>query len=244
MNAETIEAILTGSEGTKARAKRLASVTLKKHVIGRNVADRIPAARSLWTRVMLRDTAFTGRHTKLRRLYSLEDPWDMASEREQYRFEQTNEILTGIAPHFGNILELGCGEGHQSLHLSALTDELRGLELSQKAVERARSRCPGASFQVGGIENAGSLLSSTRFDLIVACEVLYYVRDTDEVISELQSRAERIFVSNYLPRSEVIRGHFEGEGWRRLPDICHGDAVWECFVWEASEVRNREPPTQ
>ena len=236
MTSAEIDRILSGREPVVARVRRRLAVKLRQHVAGRGGSWVPGRIRSFWKRLMLRDTAFGGRYGRLRRLYSLEDPWDMASEREQHRFEQSNKIIASISASFANVLELGSGEGHQSVYLSTLTDDLHGLELSSRAVERARARCPEASFVVGGIEDVPMLWPETRFDLIVACEVLYYVANLDELLMMLEQRSERLFVSNYRPRSEVIRGHFEREGWRRLPDISHGDAVWECFLWEAQNV--------
>jgi len=189
----------------------------------------------LWKSALLTGSAFSGRYNKLRWLYSsLEDPWEMASEREQHRFAETSAQLRTLAPRFDGILELGCGEGHQSLHLSALTDRLCGVELSAKAVDRARKRCPGAEFVVAGLDQASNLFPNVSFDLITACEVLYYTPDPGAVLPALQQRARYLYVSNYLPRSEQMREHFSGPGWRSLPDISHGDTTWECFVWEAA----------
>lgn len=194
---------------------------------------------ALWKRAILRGTAFSGEYRKLRRLYSLVDPWDMASAREQHRFAQTNSMLAAIAPRYESVLELGCGEGHHSVHLRALADRLYGVDLSQKAVERARRRCPDAEFAVGELETAHRLFAETQFDLITACEVLYYVRDSGAILAGLQARTRRIFVSNYLPRSERIRTHFTGERWRKLDCITHEQTVWECFLWESPELGGR-----
>lgn len=188
--------------------------------------------RGFWKKAMLRGTAFTGAYGKLRWLYSIEDPWEMSSEREQYRFRKVNDMLTAIAPRFGSILELGSGEGHQSLHLATIADRLTGVDISASAVERARRRCPDAEFAASELEAVPELFAGRRFDLVTGCEVLYYVRDAGSILSALQAMTEGIFVSNYLPRSEKMRPLFEGPGWRRLDNIVHEDTVWECFLWE------------
>lgn len=181
---------------------------------------------------MLRGTSFTGSYSKLRGLYFQNDPWQMASDREQHRFTETNLKLAEIAPSFGSILELGCGEGHQSYHLLKLTDDFWGLDVSDRAVERARARCANGNFEVSELENLDQVLGDKRFDLITACEVLYYLPDIPQAIALLQTRTDTIFVSNYLERSKKMRRHFKGSGWTQLNDISHGETIWECFVWQ------------
>lgn len=187
--------------------------------------------RRLWSRTMLRNTAFTRNYSKLRLLYSLEDPWDLGSDRERYRFERSNEMLRAALPQPGSLLELGCGEGHQTAVLSSLADRVVGLDISELAIRRARARCPRARFVVGTAEDAPRLFAGERFDLITACEVLYYTEDVGVLTARLQDMAPALFVSNYLPRSQAMREHFSGSGWRQLDTISFGETVWECFVW-------------
>lgn len=186
----------------------------------------------LWKRAMLRGTAFTGAYRKLSLLYAMEDPWEMDSAREQHRFVETRKLLAGITPRYSSILELGAGEGHQSLKLTELTDELHGLELSARAVARARQRCPAGRFEQGRLEDLPQFYGERVFDLVMACEVLYYVEDLEAALRLIQSRAKRLFVSNYLVRAEGMRTTLTGPGWRRLPDISKEDTVWECHLWE------------
>ncbi|MCW5701088.1 MAG: class I SAM-dependent methyltransferase [Bradyrhizobium sp.] len=191
-----------------------------------------PALQRLWKKAMLRSAAFSGKYRKLKLLYTLEDPWDMASEREQHRFSGALAQLREINPRYSSILELGCGEGHQSLHLQNLTDRLYGIDLSATAIARAEARCPTATFAVAEIESAAAIFPSEKFDLITACEVLYYTKSLNEILPAMQARTRRIYVSNYLQRSELMRTAFTGPGWRQLNTIRHGETVWECFLWE------------
>ena len=50
-------------------------------------------------------------------------------------------------------------------------DRVTGIDVSERAVARARARMPGAEFLVGDVAS----LSATprRFELVVACEVNY-----------------------------------------------------------------------
>ncbi|MEZ5778663.1 MAG: class I SAM-dependent methyltransferase [Paracoccaceae bacterium] len=186
---------------------------------------------------MLRGTAFGGSYGKIRMLYSLEDPWEMTSEREQFRFGKTMEHLRAVRPHFKSILEFGSGEGHQSAYLRTICDELYGAEISKTAIARAARRCPEANFAVAALEDATDVFGDRHFDLITACEVLYYAVDIPSILKALQNRADRIYVTNYHPLAERMRPHFAAEGWRALGEIRFEDTVWECFLWEAPTVR-------
>ena len=190
----------------------------------------------LFTRAMLMGATFSGPYTRLRALYSVEDPWGMSSEREQHRFEETNRQLGELGVRFGHVLELGCGEGHQSVHLARIAGRLSGLEVSPKAVARARERVPAATFEAGRIEDVPALFADQRFDLITACEVLYYTPDVVGVLALLQARTGRLYVSNYSPRDARMPGRFVGPGWRRLDTIRYGEASWECHLWEADQA--------
>ncbi len=185
----------------------------------------------LWTRVMLRHTAFTGSYGKLRALYARRDPWNMASLREQHRFQATNDLLSGFQPHYQTILELGCGEGHQSVSLARLTDRFHGMDISEFAIKRARKLVPQAEFRVGPLEAIDRIFPDVDFDLITACEVLYYLPDPGVILPALQARSRRIFVSSYSERTEGLRAAVEGPGWQSLPDIRFQHTVWNCFLW-------------
>ncbi len=193
---------------------------------------RMQGWRDLWKGAMLRGSSFTESYRRLRMLYSMEDPWDMASEREQTRFRLTNDMLAGVVPHYDRILELGCGEGHQSAHLAKLTAALDGVDISPQAIDRARQRHPEGNFAVSKLEDVPQLYAGQRFDLITACEVLYYIKDSGPVLTALQGMSDRVFVSNYRPRYEMMQHLFTGPGWRHLGEIAVEDTVWDCAIWE------------
>ncbi|MEB8388443.1 SAM-dependent methyltransferase [Rhodobacteraceae bacterium KMM 6894] len=191
---------------------------------------------NLWKRLMLRGADFGGAYARIRMIYAIPDPWEMSSDREQYRFAQTVCHLQALAPSYNSVLEFGCGEGHQSTHLETICKTLYGVDISSTAVARAKDRCPQGNFQVAGLEDAATVFERRKMDLITACEVLYYAADIKQIIPAMQARAERLYVSNYKPRSDRMRQHFQGDGWERLDDIQFEDTVWECFFWQGPGV--------
>ncbi len=191
--------------------------------------------RGLWARWWLRRSSFGGRYGDLKRLYLIEDPWNLASPKERARFEASNAILRQVAPGCRTLLELGSGEGLQTEHLIRVSESVAGLEISPAAVRRAQARLPGVTFRVGRVEDAPRLFPGRRFDVVTALEVLYYVEDVAAVLSALQGIAETLVITSYRARAERMRHLFAGPGWRRLDDIEAEGTVWEAYVWSRAQ---------
>jgi SAM-dependent methyltransferase len=196
-----------------------------------------------WRRLMLRGATYGSAHGRLRLLYLLRDPWGMETPREGARFLRTLEILQRVRPRYDSILECGCGEGHQTAYLRRLTHRLTAVDISPVAIERARLRCPDVHFQVLAIEELNKTLYQKHFQMVVACEVLYYVRDPVSVITQLQSLGDYLFVTNFSERSGPMKDVFAAKGWCRLEDIVVNGVRWECHLWDRrlAETQPGEP---
>jgi hypothetical protein len=178
---------------------------------------------------------YGGNYRRMNRLYQIEDPWNLTSPRERERFRLTNERIARIVPDCGALLEVGSGEGAQTLHLRAVSRHVTGLEVSPVAVGRARQAVADADFLIGPAEDAMRLLGDRRFDLVTACEILYYTPDIDRIVDALKTLAPRILVTNYEKRARIIAPHFEAPGWSRQPDIVVEDMRWQCHLWLAAD---------
>jgi SAM-dependent methyltransferase len=135
-------------------------------------------------------------YNKLDTIYLVEDPWRMTSPWEKHRFAETNRIILDNFGKVRSLLEIGCGEGHQSLQLSRVCDHLIGLDVSTRAVERARKKCPEEKFLIGDIysDNVNEL---APFDLVVACEVIYYMSDVETSLNRIREIGRNGLVSYY-----------------------------------------------
>src|SRR3546814_1302193 len=98
--------------------------------------------------------------------YKLGDPWNMESRLEQARFVATNAVVARAFGRVGTLLEVGCGEGHQTRVLDELADEVYGIDVSPTAVERARERVPKAHFAATDIHGQPWGDQPGRFDLV------------------------------------------------------------------------------
>ena len=191
----------------------------------------IESFRTLWVRFWLRNVKFSGRYGNLKRLYAIKDPWHLDGAKERARFEATNAVIRAILPQCSSLLEIGCGEGLQTLQLLDVSRSVAGIDVSPIAIQRAKLNCPRADFMVGEAENLAKLFPDRRFDLVTAFEVLYYAPDVAAVIAELQKLSDRLLVTNYLARAENMRQYFSGPGWSQLDTIVAGDTTWECHFW-------------
>jgi SAM-dependent methyltransferase len=180
----------------------------------------------IFVRIALRGTHYSSNYSKLDTVYMVDDPWHMDSPSEKYRFEETNRLILEKFGRVRSILEVGCGEGHQSVILKNICNHLVGLDVSAKAVARAKRRCPGAVYYVGDISSR-EIDEFRPYDLVVACEVLYYMNDVSAALRRMQELGRNCFVTYYCREMEsldkwvlsipgVSSEYFEYEniGWR------------------------------
>lgn len=194
--------------------------------------------RRRWRRLNLRGVERADAHLRLELLYRLNDPWNMASDRERYRFEETSRILrralVSPAERVESILEIGCGEGHQSEHLAPLCRSLSGIDISPTAVGRARQRLPGASFTAGDLLAQPWAAQRNRFDIVTAFEVLYYVKDMARVLETMSTLGRACIVSYYEPSAAVVEPPLAAMPIEGRERFRFEDVEWRVAWWRNS----------
>ena len=119
------------------------------------------------------------------KIFALPDPWSYDSEYEAIKYEQTLALLPeGV---FANALEIGCAEGHFTLRLAPRVGSLTAVDISTRALARAKERCSklgNVTFQRLDLNTSGV---AGLFDLVVCSEVLYYARDLREAVGRILS---------------------------------------------------------
>lgn len=189
------------------------------------------AQRRLWMKYALRGVGGSDNHAGLDRAYAMEDPWNMDSRLEQARFEATNAVIAQAFGPVASVLELGCGEGHQTTYLARLSECQYGLDVSQLAVERARLRLPQAQFAATDI--FGQPWGDTRhqFDLVTACEVLYYLSDPAATIERMRHLGRNGLVTFFAPACGRVGPHLDRIPGLRKDWIYHGGTAWMVGWW-------------
>jgi SAM-dependent methyltransferase len=192
---------------------------------------RAPRLRDYWVRWGLHRSHYADRTRKLDLLYWVENPWRLDSAQEEARFAWTSGVIATHLPHPGTILEIGCGEGHHSRHLSQLCDRLYGIDISSRAVRRARRRCPEASFAIGDPFTFRFPNMPPVVDLVIACEMIYYVKDIDRVIERLSNLGRSCLVTYYAGHAAVLDPHFAGAPGCKRERFRFGEVEWIAVWW-------------
>jgi trans-aconitate methyltransferase len=196
------------------------------------LADLIRRLRVALSRAGLRPGEYSGDYLSLRKLYESPDPWRLQMPKELRRFALTAAIVEEVAPSCRTLLELGSGEGLQTEYFARVSEHVTGIELSTDAIARARNRVPQARFHYGHAEDLRAIVGDRQFDLATACEMLYYSPDAARILTDLQTVAPRVLVTNHSRQLRRLPSLFDGPGWRRLDDIRVRDTVWRCDLWE------------
>ncbi len=189
------------------------------------------ARRRLWMKYALRGVGGSDNHARLDLAYAVADPWNMESPLERARFEQTNAVIERAFGPVGSVLELGCGEGHQTAWLARLSREQYGVDVSAQAIERARVRLPSAQFAATDIFGQPWGDAPGRFDLVTACEVLYYLSDPAATIARMRQLAPRGLVTIFAPACGRVGPHLEAVPGLRKDWIFHGGTAWLVGWW-------------
>ncbi|WP_170223121.1 class I SAM-dependent methyltransferase [Nonomuraea turkmeniaca] len=111
------------------------------------------------------------------------DPWQLSTDTyEQHKYQTTLEQLPDAA--YRRVLEAGCSEGvFTELLATAYPDaDITGVDISEKALERARLRNGEFADRVRFVH--ADILDhdlQAGFDLVVCAETLYYVGGGDRL---------------------------------------------------------------
>lgn len=189
------------------------------------------ALRRRWLHYGLRNISNNDNHQGLEHLYLLHDPWNLDSHREHVRFALTNREIDRAFGKVGKLLEIGSGEGYQSTYLRRLCDELWGVEVSMTAVARAKSRLPDAKFFVGDVLSQPWSQQGRQFDLVVACEVLYYISDIRTTLDTMNRLGKACFVSFFSPEVYKLAELIETIPNVQKNWIAHDRTTWLLAYW-------------
>jgi 2-polyprenyl-3-methyl-5-hydroxy-6-metoxy-1,4-benzoquinol methylase len=183
-------------------------------------------ARRLWIRWVGAKTRYTSDYRKFELMYWVSNPWKMDSEGETFRFRETNRIASKTFGKVGTLLEIGCGEGHQTRYFEQICSGVTGIDVSPRAIKRARKICPNSDFIAGDVF-CQAVAQKAPYDLVVCCEVLYYMSDVQATIRRIMELGRNALITYFdgemehldplvlsIPgcESEIIKS--DGSSWR------------------------------
>lgn len=187
--------------------------------------------RRAWMKYAMRGVGANDNYERLDFAYSVKDPWNMDSPRETARFEATNRIIEREFGPLASLLEIGCGEGHQSLYFSRVASQVHGLDVSERAVARARLRVPSGRFSATDMFAQPWLDSASRSDLVTACEVLYYMSDIERTLARMSELGRHCLVTIFAPAAGRVGPHLDRIQGLSKDWIWHDGTVWLVCWW-------------
>ena len=153
------------------------------------------------------------------------DPWDCATS--DYERSKRAATLAALGRReYDRALEVGCGAGVLTRALAPRCCALMALDVSEIALEDARSRCGRARGLTFGRCEVPREWPNGRFDLVMLSEALYFLdREEIEEVSRLAHEALE-------PGGECVLVNWTGEndlavGGRQAAELFARAAGWQ-----------------
>ena len=194
--------------------------------------------RKIWKRLLLRSLNQTDRRRQINQLFRIEDPWNLGSEKELARYNASNDLIESTCPRAVSLLEIGSAEGHQTSYLKQISESVQCVEISARAIDRARARNPGCTFHCGTAASFHEPKRNTSFDVGTAFEVLYYPKDPAEILVPLNRMATWCFASSYARYSSLIRPAVESFPHFSEQTFAFGEDRWSIWSWRSPDAED------
>jgi 2-polyprenyl-3-methyl-5-hydroxy-6-metoxy-1,4-benzoquinol methylase len=104
------------------------------------------------------------------------------NEWKDKRHEAVLRAVRSVAANRLRILDVGCGPGWYTSKLAAF-GEVTGIDLSEEAINMARSRYPDIQFIAGNVYDYS--LPSGHFDIAISQEVIDHVEDSSTFVERV-----------------------------------------------------------
>ena len=131
----------------------------------------------------------------------------------------THPALQAIKEHAGKakkVLEVGCGEGTKLYQLTSTRNESFGIDISQKAIKRAKKNYPKIKFKIADAEKLP--FRNNEFDLVFSAFLLEHTRSPEKIILEMIRVCRRylILVAPNFGAPNRCSPCFTGSRWKKL----------------------------
>jgi len=161
--------------------------------------------------------------------FASSDPWEYDSAYERIKYERTLSLIHP-QPH-GHALEIACAEGHFTLRLAPQFGRVTALDISTRAIERARNRTAGLNhidFVQRDVFHAGL---PGEYDCITCSEMLYFAptlagleRLAKQIAEALNPGGQFVHAHAFLIAERPDRTAFDWDG------TAGGDRIFTIFA--------------
>jgi predicted TPR repeat methyltransferase len=141
----------------------------------------------------------------------------------------------GRPPAFGRAIDLGCGTGLAARAFAPITDEIVGIDLSPKMIERARATGLYAELVVAEVVDGLKCRADASADLILAADVMIYVHDMAPLLTEVARVLTPGGMFAFTVESNAGEGVMLGEGLR----YSHGESFVRALIAAAGLTLER-----
>jgi 2-polyprenyl-3-methyl-5-hydroxy-6-metoxy-1,4-benzoquinol methylase len=127
--------------------------------------------------------------------YRKEDPYAITTRYSDTRYGDMMSLVE--KRHFRRALDVGCGEGVFSEMLLKVCDSVDGIDISDNAVNRAKTKyhsIPNLNFSIQDILKAPL---DFEYDLIVCAEILYYL-NKKQLLEVIRRISTNLKIGGYL----------------------------------------------
>lgn len=173
-----------------------------------------------------------------------DDPWDFAtSEYEAAKYAATLQSLP--REKYANAFEIGCSIGVLTENLARRCEKLLAVDVSEKALEKARARCENLSNVRFKRMSVPQEFPDGKFDLILVSEVGYYLSENDwqtamdKIFAHLTKKAQialvhwRPFVADYPQTGDAVHASFAEFASGKMRRVEHKlTEKYRLDVWE------------
>jgi len=126
-----------------------------------------------------------------------DDPWEQTT-REEWASEKAAALNLIRKLKARKVIELGCGLGHYTHKIDAVGVDVLGVDVSETAINRAKTLYPGCNFIVADILDF-DIYREYRPDIIVMAEITWYILDKlDHFIDFLKTEMPNTYLLHLL----------------------------------------------
>ena len=115
--------------------------------------------------------------------------------------KQLSMTILGMC-NFDRILDIGCGKGSFTSLLKKTNNYVMGIDISETAITKAKAKYPAIDFRKFDASQLSHLVGK-QFDLVVAMEILSYLKDWRDVVRTIAKITKYFYLTLYLPEDPI-----------------------------------------